>query len=130
MSDFDFGADPVATGGRRLVPMKVGSAVVYVEAVGDDTTVQTSEDFRAVGLDPTEAFEKASDALRECVRIVGTGIEDFGTAVRPEEVGVEFTISFDVEGQAHIIPVLLTGKSKASMGIKVTAKWHPGSGTA
>jgi hypothetical protein len=126
MSDFDIRADPVPAGERRLVPMQVGSAVVYVEAVGEDATIEGTQEFGVVGLNPAEAFEKASDALRECVRIVGDRLERLGDATRPEEVGVEFTITFDVEGQAHIIPVLLTGKSKASMGIKVTAKWQRG----
>ena len=125
MSDFTVGDEPTGTDDRRLVPMKVGSAVVYVEAV-DDPAVEEVGALEPVGLDPTEAFEKASDAMRECVRIMGERLERMGDAVVPKEIGVEFTITFDVEGQAHIIPVLLTGKSKAAMGVKVTAKWNPG----
>jgi hypothetical protein len=79
-----------------------------------------------VGLDPTEAFTKASDALRECVKVVGQRLDQLGEAVKPAEIGVEFTITFDVEGSAHIIPVLLTGKAKTAMGVKVTAVWRPG----
>jgi hypothetical protein len=112
---------------RRLVPMKVGDAVVYIEPLEGDAVLEAEAGFRPVGLDPTEAFEKASDALRECVKVLGARLENLGDAMKPEEVGVEFTITFDVEGKASIIPVLLTGKAKTSMGIKVTALWKPGS---
>ena len=114
------------TAGRRLVPMQVGTATVFVEAIDDDTVVET-DDFHAVGaLNPQEAFATASDALKECVRVMGERIETTRDAMRPAEVGVEFTLTFDVEGKATIVPVLVTGKAKTAVGIKVTAKWHLG----
>jgi hypothetical protein len=106
--------------------MKVGDAVVYVEATGDTATVEESEAVGAVGMSPADAFETASAALKECVRVVGERLQSIGDAVQPREVGVEFTLTFDVEGRATIIPVLLTGKAKSGMGIKVTATWQPG----
>jgi hypothetical protein len=117
---------PAPAGGPRLVRMNVGEAVVYVEATGGAATLEESEDASAVGLSPADAFETASKALKECVRVVGERLHDTGTAMRPAEVGVEFTLTFDVEGRATIIPVLLTGKATSGMGIKVTAKWQPG----
>jgi hypothetical protein len=116
-------ADPAA---RRLVPMQVGSATVFVEATGDAPVIDAAGDFHPVGINPSEAFATASDALKECVRVVGERIEEMKDAMRPEEVGIEFTIAFEVGGEARIIPVLLTGKAKTAMGVKVTAKWHPG----
>ena len=111
---------------RRLVPMQVGTATVFVEAIDDDTVVET-DGFHAVGaLNPQVAFETASEALKECVRVMGERIETMRDAMRPTEVGIEFTLTFDVEGKATIVPVLLTGKAKTAVGIKVTAKWHPG----
>jgi hypothetical protein len=110
---------------RRLIPMQVGSAVVYVEAPEEEPTLEAVGGFEAVGLDPTEAFARAGDALRECVKVVGDRLEQMGEAIKPAEVGIEFTITFDVEGKATIIPVLLTGKAKTAMGIKVSALWHP-----
>jgi hypothetical protein len=80
----------------------------------------------AVGLDPKEAFEKASEALQECVRVVGDKIEKVGAAIEPDEVGVEFTLTFEAEGKAHIVPVLVSGKATSTMGIKVHAIWKPG----
>ncbi len=121
---------PVPASGPRLVPMKVGDAVVYVEATGVTTTIEESEEAIAVGMSPSEAFETASAALKECVRVVGERLQTISEAIQPQEVGVEFNLTFDVEGRATIIPVLLTGKATSGMGIKVTAKWQPGrSGT-
>jgi hypothetical protein len=108
--------------------MKVGDATVFIEVVGEPLELDVPEgaEFEAVGgLDPGEVFEKASDALKECVKIVGDRLEELQGKMGPDEVGVEFTISFDVEGQARIIPVLLTGKAKTAMGVKVTALWKP-----
>ncbi len=116
-------ADPAA---RRLVPMQVGSATVFVEATADAPVIAATGDFHAVGINPTEAFETASDALKECVRVVGERIDEMKDAMRPEEVGIEFTIAFEVGGEARIIPVLLTGKAKTAVGVKVSATWHPG----
>jgi hypothetical protein len=121
---------PVPASGPRLVPMKVGDAVLYVEATGGTRTIEESEEAIAVGMSPSEAFETASAALQECVRVVGERLQSIGAAVQPQEVGVEFNLTFDVEGRATIIPVLLTGKATSGIGIKVTAKWQPGhSGT-
>jgi hypothetical protein len=106
--------------------MKVGSATVFVETVGPPASIAPTRDFQAVGLDPREAFEKASDALTECVRVVGDKIEQVGAAIQPEEVGVEFTLTFAAEGKAHIVPVLVSGKATSTMGIKVHAIWKPG----
>lgn len=121
-------ADNPPDGGTRLVPMKVGNADVWIEAPDETITLQARPGFRAVGLDPTEAFAKASDALRECVSVVGQRLDNLADTLAPDEVGVEFTITFDVEGKANIVPVLLTGKAKTSMGVKVTALWRPGKG--
>jgi Trypsin-co-occurring domain 1 len=111
---------------RRLVPMQVGSAVVYIEAVGADLAVEEPEEFHAAGVDPKQAFETASDALKECVHVVGERIEEMKDAIRPDEVGIEFTIAFEVGGKATIIPVLLTGAAKTQLGVKVAAKWALG----
>jgi hypothetical protein len=128
-SDFDVRRDAGATdgqqGARRLVPMRVGAATVYVEATGDAPVLPPDDDFHAVGVNPQEAFETASEALKECVRVMGERLESIRGGMRPQEIGVEFTITFDVEGQARIIPVLLTGKAKTAVGMKVSATWQP-----
>jgi hypothetical protein len=118
-------AEAGTTDGRRLVPMQIGDAVVYIEPLDEPAQVEETGDLRPVSVDPREAFEKASDALRECVRVVGERVIDSTAAFVPDTVGMEFTLTFDVEGRASIIPVLLTGKAKSGIGIKVTAQWHP-----
>ncbi len=57
---------------RRLVPMQVGSATVYVEQITKHIEIQADDSIRLTAPpDPTEAFETASAALQECVRVVG-----------------------------------------------------------
>jgi hypothetical protein len=109
--------------------MQVGSAVVYIEPLEEPAVLQDEGELRPVGADPSKAFAAASEALRECVRVVGERVTDTvagaAAAVVPDVIGMEFTLTFDVEGRATIVPVLLTGKAKSAMGIKVTAQWHP-----
>ena len=129
--DFDAKADgdgvvAAGTHERRLVPMQVGDATLFVEAAIDEPVIQETDDFHVVGVNPREAFETASEALKECVRVVGERIDSMQAAMQPHEVGVEFTLTFEVEGQARIIPVLLTGKAKSAVGVTVSAKWQPG----
>jgi hypothetical protein len=108
---------------ERLVPMQVGGATVYVAQIGDPQ-VEGTDEVRAVSLSPEDAFGKASDALRECVRVIGERVEGMG-ARRPNEVSVEFTLSFQVKGRAFI-PVLFTGETGMETGIKVNATWQRG----
>jgi hypothetical protein len=107
---------------RELVPLPVGTAVVYVEAT-NDLLVRDDGRIRAVSLDPREAFERAGDALSECVRVIGDRLAHVRKVSAPDEVTVEFTLTFEVEGKANIVPVLITGKAKTTSGIKITANW-------
>lgn len=109
---------------RRLVPMQVGGATVYIEQFGATPVVETEGTIRPVA-PPTSAdvFERGSDILHECVRVIGERIEAMGQAVRPDKVSVEFSLSFEVKGKAAVIPVLLTGESSGQTGLKVTAEW-------
>jgi Trypsin-co-occurring domain 1 len=116
-------ADP----GRRLVATQVGSATVYIEQIGPPAERDVDESLRQVSIpSPAEAFEKAGEALRECVRIVGERIEALTDKAKPAEISVEFTLSFEAEGRAHIIPILVTGRSSVTTGLAVRAVWHPG----
>jgi hypothetical protein len=107
---------------RRLAPIRVGDATVFLEA-DDDVVIEGSGDIAPVSLDPREAFERAGDAMRECVRVFGERFATLASVVHPQVLEVEFTLSFEVEGKASIVPVLLTGKAKTSSGVKVTARW-------
>ena len=109
-----------------LLPVQVGGATVFVEQVGEPR-VETDDEIYPVGPpSPTEAFEKANEALKECVRVVGEALDGIGEHVKPQEISLEFSLSFQAEGSAHIIPVLVTGKTGATTGLKITATWKPG----
>lgn len=112
--------DPV---GRRLVPIRVGDATVWVEQVGDAIVELTDDVHPVAAPDPQRAFENAGAFLRECVRIFDERIRQLPR--RPQEISVEFSIGFEMRGKASLIPVFLTGESSLTSGIKVTAVWRP-----
>jgi len=110
--------------GRRLVGMRFGDATLYVEAVGE-LQVDVTDEIYTVAPSPAEAFRTAMDAIGETVRAVGDRLEELGGTMRPEELTVEFSISFDAKGKAAVIPIFVTGESGVQTGLKVTAKWEP-----
>jgi hypothetical protein len=111
---------------RRMVPLKIGEATVYVEQIGPEPAVERTEYVPVAALDPAEAFDKASEAIRECVRIVGGRIEELKEGLTPQEVSVEFSLGFEASGKASWIPVLFQTEAKASAALKVTAVWQLG----
>jgi Trypsin-co-occurring domain 1 len=114
---------------RRLVPMQVGEATVYVEQIGDPAVVESDDAVRPVSpLSPQHVFENAGDILRECVRVIGDRLAMIADAVRPDEVTVEFSLSFEVKGRASVIPVFITGETGTETGLKVTASWKRAQG--
>lgn len=116
---------PATEARPQLIPMKVGNATVYVEQIGPPAEVRTEGRIRPVAPpSPEEAFETASEVLHECVRVLGERIEQLQSAISPREVTVEFSLSFEVQGAARIIPIFVTAQTKASTGLKVTAKWQ------
>lgn len=111
--------------------MQVGSATVYVEQVGEPLEILTDDQFYPVSPPNTkEAFEEASKILQECVRVVGERVENLAEKAKPNEVTVEFTLSFEAKGRAQLIPVLLTGEAKTATGLKVTAVWDTKAGAS
>lgn len=109
---------------RRLIPMQVGKATVYVEQIGESAEVQTDDSIYPVAPPtPREAFENAVDVLQECVRVVGTKIETLAAKTMPQEVTVEFSLTFQARGKLALVPVLVTGESGLETGLKVTALW-------
>lgn len=134
MSDtIGFGGDaesrPDSAQARQFVPMRVGDATVFVEQTGERTEVALSDEiYAAAPSGPDEAFEKAGEILQECVRVVGERIDRLAQKAKPKEVTVEFALSIEATGKAQLIPVLLTGETKAATGLKVTAVWDLGAG--
>ena len=126
--------DEIAVGGisempseaapRRLVPLQIGTATVFVEQTGAPAEVDVGDAIHPVALpSPKQAIEQAGAFLQELVGIFDERIEKLATATRPREVGVEFSLGFEVTGKATIIPVLLSGESSAEAAIKVSATW-------
>jgi hypothetical protein len=110
--------------------MQVGSAVVYIEQVGEPNVTEVDDQIRPVAApNPQEAFGSAGEILRECVRTIGERIEALSTGARPDEVSVEFSLNFEVKGKAALIPIFVTGETGANTGLKVTASWKSGRGT-
>ncbi len=120
----DAGSRSEAARTGHLVPMRIGGATVYVEQISEPLTIETSEDIYPVAPPgPAQAFEQAGEVLQECVRVVGERVEKLAENAKPREVTVEFTLSFEASGRAQLIPVFLTGQTKAATGLKVTAVW-------
>jgi len=115
-------------GPRRLVPMRVGEAAVYVEVANEPPSVeQNDEIYSATPKRPADVFGEAGKALNEVVRVVGEQVATLGDKVVPKQVSVEFALSFEAGGKAQLIPVLFTGETKAVSGLKVTAVWETSS---
>lgn len=113
--------EPVTT----LVPMLVGSAMVYVEQSGGASVVEADASIYPVAPpDPRDAFVQAVGVIRECVQAVGKQIESFKGEVRPDELTLEFSVTFDVRAKVSPIPVLVTGETGGQTGLKVVAVWR------
>jgi Trypsin-co-occurring domain 1 len=108
---------------RRLAPMRIGDTVVYVEHGSGDPVVESDDSIKAVAFSPASAFDAASDALRECVRIVGERMEAVAEGARPNEVTVEFALSFEAKGKA-LIPVFVSAESGVETALRVSAVWR------
>jgi hypothetical protein len=109
---------------RRLVPMAVGSATVYVEQIGVAAVESDRQVYPVAPPSPGEAFENAVGVIRECVHAVGKQVQDFTGELRPDELTLEFSITFNVKAKASPVPVLFTGETGAQTGLKVVAVWR------
>jgi hypothetical protein len=108
---------------KTFVPLQIGSATVYVEKIGDVLCEAEDGAIRPVAApDPREAFHRAGEALQECVRTLGERVRALPAHGSPQEVTVEFTLTFEA-GARGLIPVFLTAEQKVQTGLKVTAKW-------
>lgn len=114
--------------GRRLVPMRVGEAAVYVEVAGEPPAIGGDDEiYAAASKGPGDAFGEAGKVLKEAVRVVGEQVAALGEKARPDQVSAEFSLSFEAGGKAQLIPVLFAGETKAVSGLKVTAVWETSS---
>lgn len=111
---------------RRLLPLRIGDVVVYVEQTGQGAAIE-GDDIYAVAPSPQDAFQHAADFVKECVRSVGarlSELRDAADALAPQEVTAEFSVSFEAKGKTALVPVLLTGEASSMTGLKITAVWR------
>jgi hypothetical protein len=123
--NYDIEGAGVASGERRLIPMQIGAATVYVEQGAGSAVVEADDRIHAAAFNPAAAFDAASDALRECTRIVGEQMSAVAEAARPNEVTVEFALTFEAKGKA-LIPVFVSAESGVQTALKVSAVWRHG----
>lgn len=114
---------------RKVVPMKVGNATVYVIQTEDVSIVAEDNDegeIYTVAPDMREVFDKAIDAIRECVGKIGERIETLTEKAMPQELTVEFSLTFDAKAKGAIIPIFVTTEQGLQTGLKVSAVWKRG----
>ena len=111
------------TQSRRLVPMQVGNATVYVKQIGEPVIDSDDRIYPVALPSPSQAFAAALEVVRECVSGLGEQIEKLRGKMRPDKLTVEFSITLDVKGKSSLIPVLITSELEAATGLKVTAVW-------
>lgn len=108
-----------------MIPMRVGTATVYVEQVGDPAVVYDD----AGGIRPVAppdlaaAFHRAGEAIQECVQTIGDRVDALAGRVKPREIVVEFSLTFEAQGGIHLVPVFVTAQSKVGTGLRVMATW-------
>lgn len=110
---------------RKLIPMQVGDATVYIQSAGEAAEIEPTDRIYAVALpSPKEAFENALTVVKECVGVMGARLEEMAENLRPQELSVEFSLDFEGTGKARVIPLLVTAETKGSTGLKITATWR------
>jgi hypothetical protein len=109
--------------GKRLIPMRVGSAEVFIEGSGEEVALDAAPEIRPTSLNPEKAFDAAVDILKECVRVVGEGLERLEKAVKPQELEIEFSLTFDAKAKGALIPLFVTAEQGFGTGLKVKAVW-------
>lgn len=111
-------------GQRQVVPMKVGNATVYVVQTGDINVASGIEDeIYTVAPDAREVFDKAIDAIRECVGKIGGSLETLAEKAMPRELTVEFSLTFEAKAKGAIIPIFVTAEHGLGTGLKISAVW-------
>lgn len=108
---------------RRLVPMKIGEATVYIEQVGEAVEVEADDSIYAVAPSPKQAFEMAIAALKQCVSVVGEQIKTLSGKAMPRELEIEFSLTFDAKAKGTLIPIFVTAEHGLQTGLKVKAVW-------
>jgi hypothetical protein len=113
-------------GQRSLMPMKVGSATVYVVQTEGAGIVGGDDEIYTAAPNPREIFDRAVDVIRECVVKIGEGVEALAEKAMPRELTVEFSLTFEAKGKTAILPVFVTAEHGVGAGLKISAVWKRG----
>ncbi|HVR46057.1 MAG TPA: CU044_2847 family protein [Candidatus Binatia bacterium] len=105
----------------NLIAQQIGSAIVYFRVSGQALPVTNESHIRAVTA--TNVFDEAARVVNEGVRVIGLKVHDAAKTLRPCELELEISFGFELKGRATIVPVLLTGESTSTAGLKITATW-------
>jgi hypothetical protein len=108
-----------------LLEQPVGQTTVYFRTSGPALSIASSDELRAVAKIsfPVDAIGHAGRIAREALKTVISEFENVERDLQGADLAVELTFSFEVTGHAAIVPVLLTGETSATGGLKITATW-------
>lgn len=106
----------------RVVPVRVGQVVVLAEALVPPGSEQTSSGaLGRAGDKAIEAFDAAQEVMVElAVKVAGSVAEMGKRAVSPDEVAVEFGLTFATNGSI----VLAGASAAASLKVTITYQRH------
>lgn len=119
-------APETGSGQRSLVPMKIGSATVYVVQTGDVTIEAGDDDLYTVAPNPREVFDQAVDVIRQFVVKIGDGVEALAEKTMPRELTVEFSLTFEAKAKGAVVPIFVTAEHGVGAGLKISAVWKRG----
>jgi hypothetical protein len=106
----------------QLVAQQIGDTTVYFRVSAERLKVVNEPELRAVA-DNGNPFDQAAKIVNQGVQIIGEKVRSLTDTLRPTELEIEISFGFEVKGKTTIVPVLLTGESTATVGLKVTATW-------
>lgn len=111
---------------RKAVPMRVGNATVYIIQTGETNIVSGEygeDEIYTVAPNVREAFDKAVDVIRETVGKIGEGVQKLAEKAMPQELEVEFSLTFEATAKTAIIPIFVNAEHGLGTGLKITAVW-------
>jgi hypothetical protein len=108
----------------ELLAQEVGEATIYFRVSGQTLQVANEPELRPVAAEvKSNVFDEAARVVGEGVKIIGQKVRTLTETLQPTELEIELSFGFEVKGKATIVPVLLTGESTSTVGLKVTATW-------
>lgn len=108
--------------GSRLIPVRVGSVEIEVEAVPVAGTEPTSGRVAKAAGNVVDAFGRAQETVIEVARSTAEMIERAGAAARPDRVEVEFGLKFSASGGVIMAGVAGEASLKVTLSYDVAGR--------